>query len=416
MSSILNNYPEAITWLFNRFPSYQHLGAEAYKPGLETTKNLLQRVGNPQTSLNIIHVAGTNGKGSTCALTATLLQRKGLRVGLFTSPHLFDFRERIRINGKAISQARVMAFCEKLKHEAIDASFFEISLAMALEYFKELNCDWVVLETGMGGRLDATNVVLPKLSIITHIGLDHQTFLGDSLSAIANEKAGIIKPNVPLVCGERQVELIEIFRTRSAQNDSPFYLTTDSLPLVHPSIPSYQKRNLALAVKGLSVLGYETNSTEWRLAWEQLFISTGFLGRLTPSSEHPRLWFDVSHNEAGFSATMHALKEQFKGSLIVIYGSSSDKSVTHLADYMDERTLWYFTEFSNPRSYRKEAFLSLWADHQKNRWKCFDQVQQAITEAVTTRDENTGILVTGSFFQLSDVTEIQSIIMNHLNQ
>ena len=388
----------------------------AYKPGLETTKNLLQRVGNPQTSLKIIHVAGTNGKGSTCAFTATLLQRKGLRVGLFTSPHLFDFRERIRVNGKAISQARVIAFCEKLKHEAIDASFFEISLAMALEYFKELNCDWVVLETGMGGRLDATNVVLPKLSIITHIGLDHQSFLGDSLSAIAYEKAGIIKPNVPLVCGERQAELIEIFRTRSAQNDSPFYLTTDSLPLVHPSIPSYQKRNLALAVKGLSVLGYETNSTEWRLAWEQLFMSTGFLGRLTPSSEHPRLWFDVSHNEAGFSATMHALQEQFKGSLIVIYGSSSDKSVTHLADYMDEKTLWYFTEFSNPRSYRKEAFLSLWANHQRNLWKCFDQVQQAITEAVTTRDENTGILVTGSFFQLSDVTEIQSIIMDHLNQ
>ena len=416
MSFTLNSYQAALTWLFERFPSYQNLGAQAYKPGLENAITLLKTLGNPERSLNIIHVAGTNGKGSTCAFTATLLQRKGLRVGLFTSPHLFDFRERIRVNGKAISQARVIAFCEKLKHEAIDASFFEISLAMALKYFEELNCDWVVLETGMGGRLDATNVVHPKLCIITSIGLDHQAFLGNTVQAIAMEKAGIIKTKIPVVCGEKDPELMALFRRQSEHQEAPFYAISAPITENQDGIPLYQHYNFALAQKGLSLLGYDTSMEEIQSLWPHLFSLTGFFGRLTPSLTHPRLWYDVSHNPAGFKATMESLKLLGSKKLILIFGASNDKEVSHLIEYMHEPIRWYFAEFSNPRSIRQDAFLSLWPDTIKKRWQCFDSVGHALADALHTRDQDTGILVTGSFFLLSDVREIQQTIENHLNQ
>ena len=304
MSFTLNSYQDALTWLYERFPSYQNLGAQAYKPGLENTISLLKTLGNPERSLNIIHVAGTNGKGSTCAFTSALLQKKGLCVGLFTSPHIHDFRERIRINGIAISEERVLAFCRQLKEFPIDASFFEITLALALVYFKEKKCDWVILETGMGGRLDATNVVQPKLCIITSIGLDHQAFLGNTLQAIAMEKAGIIKPKTPVVCGEKDPELMALFRRQSEHQEAPFHAINAPMTENQDGIPLYQHYNFALAQKGLSLLGYDTSMEEIQGLWPHLLSLTGFFGRLTPSLTHPRLWYDVSHNPAGFKATM----------------------------------------------------------------------------------------------------------------
>jgi len=201
---MLNKYTDCTEWLFNQFPSYQNLGASAYKPGLENTRSILTKVGNPQTKLKFIHVAGTNGKGSTCAFLSSFLQQTGYRVGLFTSPHLVDFRERIRVNGKAIKEAEVIEFCQEVQAYEADLSFFEITLAMALVHFNNAQCDYVILETGMGGRLDATNVVTPLLAIITNIGFDHQAFLGNTLAEIASEKAGIIKASVPVLCGEER--------------------------------------------------------------------------------------------------------------------------------------------------------------------------------------------------------------------
>lgn len=416
MSFTLNSYQDALTWLYERFPSYQNLGAQAYKPGLENTISLLKTLGNPERSLNIIHVAGTNGKGSTCAFTSALLQKKGLCVGLFTSPHIHDFRERIRINGIAISEERVLAFCRQLKECPIDASFFEITLALALVYFKEKKCDWVILETGMGGRLDATNVVQPKLCIITSIGLDHQAFLGNTLQAIAMEKAGIIKPKTPVVCGEKDPELMALFRRQSEHQEAPFHTINAPMTENQDGIPLYQHYNFALAQKGLSLLGYDTSMEEIQGLWPHLFSLTGFYGRLTPSLSHPRLWYDVSHNPAGFKATMKSLKLLGSKKLILIFGASNDKEVSHLIEYMHEPIRWCFAEFSNPRSIRKDGFLSLWPETIKKRWHCFDSVDHALTDALHMRDEDTGILVTGSFFLLSDVPEIQQTIENHLNQ
>ncbi|MFM7724354.1 MAG: bifunctional folylpolyglutamate synthase/dihydrofolate synthase, partial [Bacteroidota bacterium] len=213
---MLNNYSEAIAWLFQQFPSYQNIGASAYKPGLANTQHLLQNLGNPETKLRFIHVAGTNGKGSTCAFTASFLQQKGYRVGLFTSPHLVDFRERIRVNGQTIPEDKVLDFCNKVVQFNVDLSFFEITLGMALVHFEQERCDYVVLETGMGGRLDATNVVTPLVSVITNIGLDHQAFVGNSLPESAGEKAGIIKQGIPVICREERPELQEVFRSKAA--------------------------------------------------------------------------------------------------------------------------------------------------------------------------------------------------------
>jgi dihydrofolate synthase/folylpolyglutamate synthase len=203
---MLNSYQAAIDWLFQQFPSYQNIGASAYKPGLERVEQLLESFGNPHQKLRIIHIAGTNGKGSTSSFLASYFTEKGERVGLFTSPHIFDFRERIRINGKKITEEFVVDFCNRIQKLNIDIepSFFEITFAMAVSYFHSENCSFCVLETGMGGRLDATNIANPIVSIITNIGFDHTQFLGNTYSEIAFEKAGIIKPNTPVIIGETQ--------------------------------------------------------------------------------------------------------------------------------------------------------------------------------------------------------------------
>lgn len=226
---IQDNYQNTLDWLFSQFPSYQQLGAPAYKPGLENTQTLLSYFGNPQDSLRFIHVAGTNGKGSTCSYLASFLSNENEKVGLFTSPHIYDFRERIRVNGNMISEQEVLDFCGKVKDMDLkfQPSFFEITLAMALVHFSQQQCTWVVLETGMGGRLDATNVILPETSIITNIGFDHTQFLGHTLEEIAVEKAGIIKPNVPVVIGKQQKETSAIFEQFAKVNNSPIYFAED---------------------------------------------------------------------------------------------------------------------------------------------------------------------------------------------
>ncbi|MFM7594927.1 MAG: bifunctional folylpolyglutamate synthase/dihydrofolate synthase, partial [Flavobacteriales bacterium] len=275
---MLNKYSECTAWLFSQFPSYQHQGARAYKPGLKNTQAILTQVGNPEKELRFIHVAGTNGKGSTCAFITSFLQQSGYRVGLFTSPHLVDFRERIRVNGRPISEAEVIRFCNQAKETKLDLSFFEITLAMALVHFYREGCDYVVLETGMGGRLDATNIVTPLLAVITNIGYDHQAFLGNTLAEIAGEKAGIIKPNVPVVCGEEREELLAIFRNKAKTLESPFTVSTASIADPTNALPAYQRKNAALAIAALQLLGTNTQKIDPITTWKTLFDQTGFIG------------------------------------------------------------------------------------------------------------------------------------------
>jgi len=413
---MLNKYSECTEWLFSQFPSYQHQGASAYKPGLENTKALLKHVGNPEKDLRFIHVAGTNGKGSTCAFIASFLQQMGYRVGSFTSPHLVDFRERIRINGQAIHETEVIQFCNQVRETALDLSFFEITLAMALVHFKRESCDYVVLETGMGGRLDATNVVTPLLAVITNIGLDHQAFLGNSLAEIAGEKAGIIKPLVPVLCGEEREELLELFRNKAKMLKAPMTCSTACIDDPTNALPAYQRKNAAIAMEALHILGINTERIDAVATWNSLFEQTGFIGRLFPSGRYQKLWYDASHNADGFITTMKALKGMGHPLPIVIFGASNDKTLHHLSAFMRDVDHWIFCEFTNPRSYRGEPLKKAVDSLGLTKIQFTTDVNEAIQRALKMRSESQGILLTGSFFLLSDCEEIQDVITGQLTQ
>ena len=413
---MLSNYKESTDWLFAQFPSYQNLGASAYKPGLENTRSTLRLFGNPEKEMKFIHVAGTNGKGSTCAFIASFLAQKGYKTGLFTSPHLIDFRERIRINGKAISEEKVIVFVNEIKSKNLELSFFEITLAMALVHFQEAECDYVVLETGMGGRLDATNVVNPILSIITNIGIDHQTFLGDTLEQISLEKAGIIKNNVPVICGEERPALQSIFNQKARYMDAPIHFCTNPIEDRDNILPAYQRKNVAIALEAMNILGMETQSINIKHTWLTLFQKTGFIGRLFPSTQYPKLWYDASHNAEGFKTTMDALHARNINNPIIIFGASNDKSLAHLSSFNPLINAWYFCEFSNPRSMRTEEFGMVSESINLKNVKHFTDVNQAIEMAIAVRSEEQAILVTGSFFLLSDCNEIKSTLKDQLTQ
>ncbi len=413
---MLNKYSECTEWLFSQFPSYQHQGASAYKPGLENTQALLKHVRNPEKDLRFIHVAGTNGKGSTCAFIASFLQQMGYRVGSFTSPHLVDFRERIRINGQAIHETEVIQFCNQVRETALDLSFFEITLAMALVHFKRESCDYVVLETGMGGRLDATNVVTPLLAVITNIGLDHQAFLGNSLPEIAGEKAGIIKPQVPVLCGEEREELLELFRNKAKMLEAPMTCSTAYIDDPTNALPAYQRKNAAIAVEVLHILGLNTEGIDAVATWNTLFEQTGFIGRLFPSGRYEKLWYDASHNADGFITTMKALKGMGQPLPIVIFGASNDKTLHHLSAFNHDVDHWIFCEFRNPRSYRGEPLKKAVDSLGLTKIQFTTDVNEAIQRALKMRSESQGILVTGSFFLLSDCEEIQDVITDQLTQ
>ena len=411
-----NKYEASIEWLFSRFPSYQHLGAQAYKPGLANTEAILAAVGNPEKKLSFIHIAGTNGKGSTCAFIASILQQKGFKVGLFTSPHLVDFRERIRINGKPISEEHVVQFCDQVQSLTLALSFFEITLAMALVHFKREHCDYVVLETGMGGRLDATNVVTPILTIITTIGLDHQAFLGNTLEAIATEKAGIIKSGVPIICGEERESLIHIFTQRADALNAPFYCAEHFIDDPKHVLPTYQLKNANLALTALKHIGVNPISVDIQWIWEHLFETTGFIGRLFPSNVHTKLWYDVSHNEDGLKTTFQAITSMGIHSPIVIFGASNDKTLNHLSDIDSTIDRWIFCEFSNPRSYTSHELTSAINQLPLKKTSVLSNVNDAIALALNERATEQAILVTGSFFLLSDCEEIQTILRGQLTQ
>lgn len=413
---MLNKYSECTEWLFSQFPSYQHQGANAYKPGLENTQAILKHVGNPETDLRFIHVAGTNGKGSTCAFIASFLLQAGYRVGSFTSPHLVDFRERIRINGQAIHETEVIQFCNQVRETALDLSFFEITLAMALIHFKRESCDYVVLETGMGGRLDATNVVTPLLAVITNIGLDHQAFLGNSLAEIAGEKAGIIKPLVPVLCGEEREELLELFRNKAKLLKSPIICSTACIADPTNALPAYQRKNAGIAMEALHILGINTEGIDAVATWNTLFEKTGFIGRLFPSGRYEKLWYDASHNADGFITTMKALKGMGHPLPIVIFGASNDKTLHHLSAFNHDVDHWIFCEFTNPRSYRGEPLKKVVDSLGLTKIQFTTEVNEAIQRALKMRSESQGILVTGSFFLLSDCEEIQDVITGQLTQ
>jgi dihydrofolate synthase/folylpolyglutamate synthase len=400
------SYNDAVTWLFNQFPSYQNNGASAYKPGLKQTTDLLNELEITPNGMTIIHVAGTNGKGSTCSYMSSILTEKNEKVGLFTSPHIFDFRERIRINGVQIDEASVVHFCQRIIDLELDfePSFFEVTFAMAMDHFQRNNCSFAVIETGMGGRLDSTNVLKSNLAVITNIGLDHTQFLGETLSEIAQEKAGIIKSNQPIVIGQTQVDLAPIFTHVARNHHAPIYFADEENweMLNKIELPELQKTNLKTALCALAKLNVSFSEETVTNALNKLYQNTGFFGRLTKVHENPLVYLDVSHNQDGIRATLKDLNNFRFDKLHIVYGASQDKNVPDILSLFPEKSAIHLCAFQNNRSLKKEVLQELMQSDQRIQSvsKNVNSRLKELLEKVSNKDL---ILVTGSFFLLADV-------------
>jgi dihydrofolate synthase/folylpolyglutamate synthase len=379
------------------------MGASAYKPGLERVELLLDQLELDVKKIPSIHIAGTNGKGSTAAFCASMLQETGLRVGLFTSPHIFDFSERIRINGQVIDQDFVVEFCERIQRQLpnLDASFFELTFAMALAYFQAANCDWIVIETGLGGRLDATNVILPKLSIITNIALDHQEFLGNTIQEIASEKAGIMKKNVPVLIGEKNSETLDLFISRATATAAQIYFSEDFLVPTYliEGYSGYTLKNLRNAYAALQVLGMSVRPEQFNTALKNLKKNTGHFGRFERLQTSPTVIADVSHNAAGIEATLSMILEQVKGELYILYGAAKDKNAQEILDLFPVNAKLAACTFQNLRSKSKQDWQELGIE------KIYGDINFAKNDILSQMHPNDLLWITGSFFLIADLKQ-----------
>jgi dihydrofolate synthase / folylpolyglutamate synthase len=404
-----NSYSETLAWLFEQFPAYQFVGASAYKPTLDNTKLLCSIYQHPEKKLKFIHVAGTNGKGSTSSMLASILTESGEKVGLFTSPHIIDFRERIRVNGEMISEQFVVDFSKDIRSKNISfsPSFFEISFLMALNYFLESKCTVCVIETGLGGRLDATNVITPVLSIITNIGIEHTQFLGNTIEEIATEKAGIIKNGIPVIIGETSPTTKDIFAKIAHERKSKINYSEEfpsSNQFTPPLLGDYQKRNLHTVLVACERLKHDFNGINDKtisLGLTNLTQNTGFFGRLQIVQKNPLVLFDVSHNKDGIEATIMAVSSLNKGQLHILYGSSADKDVNEIAELFPKDAKINFTTFSNTRSLSMQQLEVL---NKKFNFsaKIYSNPPRALEEIQSIANKQDTILVFGSFFLLSD--------------
>ncbi len=416
MSSNLNNlYSESIDWLFSQFPSYQNTGANAYKPDLGNIRRLCHFFDNPQDELKFIHVAGTNGKGSVSSMLASILTESGEKTGLFTSPHIHDFRERIRINGEMISEEEVVSFCTHLRASLLDfePSFFEITCCMALVHFKRNHCSIAVIETGLGGRLDATNIITPILSIITNISLEHTQFLGNDLPSIAGEKAGIIKPHVPVVIGRSNALTHDVFQSK-ANDEHAEIIFCDALPLPDsssmPLLGTYQQENVRTVYAAVEVLnqhGFDISNSRIHEGLENLKRNTGIFGRMEVIQRNPLIILDVSHNEEGIRSTLEYIHSENKGQLYLIYGSSADKDIDSILPLFPSNAHLSFCAFKNTRSLSIEQLKKM-ATGLSPSPNCFANIFDALGEAKKLATEKDTILVFGSFFLISDYFSIEN--------
>jgi len=396
---------DALDWLFQQFPSYQLLGSKAYKPTLENTEQIVASLGNPEKSLRFIHVAGSNGKGSVCAYLASILKESGLKVGLFTSPHIAHFSERIRINGVPISQEEIETFVANIRATpySFSPSFFEITFGMALQHFKNNGCDICIIETGLGGRLDATNVIVPELSVITSISLEHTQLLGDTLEAIAIEKAGIIKETVPVVIGRGCDETRSTFEENARLKNAPL-ISTKTLPQRYQNHfdVDYQIENFETVLAALEHFDPSIEEATIVRGIEQLSANTGFYGRMQIVSTNPTVYYDVSHNTAGMKATFEAILSKVKGELHVIYGSSNDKDLSSIKKVFPLGIHFYGAQFRNERSLKRSEIEAQFNEIGFKSATYYDAGPMAMKVAQSRASEQDIILVIGSFFLLSD--------------
>lgn len=403
-------YKQAMSFLFEQLPMFQRVGPKALKFDLSNITRLMDALGNPQEGLTCIHVAGTNGKGSVCHYMASILQEAGYNVGLYTSPHYRDYRERIRYNGQLIEKQYVVKFLNRLISEDIltrlSPSFFEIGVAMAFCYFEDIQVDFAVIETGLGGRLDSTNIITPILSIITTIDYDHQATLGETLPLIAQEKAGIIKSNIPVVIGHRQVETEQVFKSKAQSLNAHIVFAEDVDPKIDfPSLSKikYQQQNMHTASIALGILDRPNVSLHHqKVGIQNVSINTGYMGRWQTLSTRPHIIADAAHNQQGLSQLLVNLSTVSYCHLHVVLGMVSDKPITEALSLLPNEAKYYFAKANIPRG-KSEKALKQEANTLGLEGKSYKSIRKALAAAKLSARENDLILVTGSIFTVAEV-------------
>jgi len=397
-----------MNFLYSQLPAFHRVGPAAYKPGLDNTYALMEIIGNPHHSIRTIHVAGTNGKGSTSHLMASVLQEAGYRTGLYTSPHLIHFGERIRINGKMIPDAHIIEFVNsyRLQWESIHASFFEITVAMCFWYFKKEQVDIAVIETGLGGRLDSTNIIDPEIAVITSIGMDHMQFLGNTLESIATEKAGIIKSGSPVITGEIDRNALDTIKKIAAQKN----VTHIHSPELNMSVPKcalngkYQRHNTRTAyaaLKELQLMNWRISEKNIESGFMNVVQNTGLRGRWDVLKTEPHIIADVAHNEEGILEVVQQLENLKHHELHIVIGMVADKDIALVLKYLPTHAHYYFCKAQLPRAMdpellRNEAFkYSLQGEAYRN-------VGDALDAAIATVSKNDLIFVGGSVFVVGE--------------
>lgn len=431
-------YTEAIEYLYSRLPIFQNQGARAYKPGLHTTYQFCERLGNPQQKFRSVHVAGTNGKGSTSHMLASVLQTAGYRTGLYTSPHLKSFTERIRLNGMPVDEGYIVRFVTDHQAfiETVKPSFFEVTVAMAFDYFAQKEVDVAVIEVGMGGRLDSTNVIIPDLSVISNISYDHMQYLGTTLPAIAREKAGIIKPGVPVVISERQEDAVaQVFREVAGEQEAPITFASDLLDVPASQYANgklvvqiadkqtgtiryqdlalelsgnYQLKNIKGVVAALEILreiGWTITDEAVREGLAGTGSLTGLKGRWQKLSDAPLILCDTAHNAAGISSVLDQLNSLPARSRRFVLGFVSDKDVSSILKLFPQDAFYYFCAPSNMRALDASKLLAM-AQSEGLEGKAFQDVNTALSEAVKEADPDDVIYVGGSTFVVADLNTL----------
>lgn len=422
------NYQETLNYLYNSTPVFEHVGAVAYKEGLQNTLALDKHFNHPHTNFKTIHIAGTNGKGSCSHSLASILQEAGYKVGLYTSPHLVDFRERIRVNGQCISKERVVKFVEDERKffEPLHPSFFELTTALAFKYFEEQKVDIAIIEVGLGGRLDCTNIISPILSIITNISFDHTQFLGDTLAKIAAEKAGIIKKGVPVIIGEANEETSPVFQSKANEvnsdivfaednaivtSSSPmadggrrYYLSNNST-LVGELSGDYQERNMNTILCACNILKQMNiikNDDVIAKGLTNICKNTGLLGRWQTIQNNPTVVCDTGHNVGGWNYLAPQIKRQQCNQLRIVFGMVDDKDINSVMYLLPKNAIYYWTQAESKRAIKAERVAEIAIKHDL-RGEIFDNVEVAYTKALQDSNKGDFVFVGGSSYIVADL-------------
>ena len=426
-------YSETLHYLYNKLPMFSRIGSAAIKKDLTNTQLICKYLDNPQTKFKSIHVAGTNGKGSVSHMLAAVLQTAGYKTGLYTSPHLYDFRERIKINGAMIPKEFVIQFTERVRSliETIEPSFFEITVAMAFEFFAEQTVDVAIIETGLGGRLDSTNIICPELTIITNIGYDHMNILGNSLEEIAGEKAGIIKEQVPIVIGEKRKETEKVFVKAAEEKNAPLLFSEEvcmvdriqlEMQYLKLSVKNiagkkatefildlpgiYQSKNIITTLTSIEALKQKS----WNISDKNIYDAlqnikklTGLHGRWEVLQTKPTVVLEVAHNQDGITQMLRHVEQLSYNKLHIIIGVVKDKEVNKVLSLLPKNANYYFTQAHIPRALDKEQLQEA-AKNFGLKGKTFENANMALENALSNASPDDLLIICGSIFLVAEVT------------